>query len=264
VTPPAAETPPAPTQSPAAPTAPAATPTSTPTPTEAPSAGGSSPKIIGTVWIVGTFGADCHAQMDIDSPVLAAFPEGTEVDVIGRTIGDWQPVLCNGSPGYLRASSITWWAPTQTDAATPSDSGAGDAANDATPGASTGDAADGQAIANFALQYVGYPYVNAAEGPNAFDCSGFTMFVIQHTLGVNITHDMFVQYDMGTKVDRADLEPGDLVFFQNTFKPGLSHVGIYIGNGQFVHAENESTGVVISDLNSDYYSSRFYAARRLW
>jgi cell wall-associated NlpC family hydrolase len=204
--------------------------------------------------------------MDIDSPVLAAFPEGTKVDVIGRTIGDWQPVLCNGSPGYLRASSITWWAPTQTDAATPSDADNGDnradAADEASPAASDGDPADGQTIANFALQYIGYPYINAAEGPNAFDCSGLTMFVIQHTLGVNITHDMFVQYDMGTKIDRADLEPGDLVFFQNTFKPGLSHVGIYIGKGQFVNAENPQTGVVISDLDSDYYASRWYGAVR--
>jgi cell wall-associated NlpC family hydrolase len=88
--------------------------------------------------------------------------------------------------------------------------------------------------------------------------------VIQHTLGIDITHDMFQQVQMGSPVDRSDLQPGDLVFFQNTFRPGLSHVGVYIGNGQMVNAENESTGVVVSDINSDYYSSRFYAARRLW
>jgi cell wall-associated NlpC family hydrolase len=75
---------------------------------------------------------------------------------------------------------------------------------------------------------------------------------------------MFQQVQDGSPVSRSDLQPGDLVFFDDTFRNGLSHVGIYIGNGQFVHAENESTGVVISDLDSDYYSSRFYAARRLW
>ncbi len=237
-------------------------PASTPSPTSVPAAtapaDGSSPAVIDTVWIVGSEGAACHAQMDIGSPVLAVFPEGAQVGVIGRTIGDWQPVLCNGSPGYLRASSITWWPPTVGDAATPAA-----AADDATPGAaSDGNAAAGQQVANYALQYVGYPYVDAAEGPNAFDCSGFTMFVIQHTLGLNITHDMFVQYDMGQKIDRSDLQPGDLVFFQNTFRPGLSHVGIYIGKGQFVDAENPQTGVVVSDLNSDYYSSRWYGAVR--
>ena len=64
-------------------------------------------------------------------------------------------------------------------------------------------------------------------------------------------------------VPRDQLQPGDLVFFANTFRPGLSHTGIYIGGGQFVHAENESTGVRISDLNSDYYGSRWAGGTRL-
>jgi cell wall-associated NlpC family hydrolase len=123
--------------------------------------------------------------------------------------------------------------------------------------------ASGQQIVDFAMQYVGYPYVYAGDGPYAFDCSGFTQFVIQNTLGIDITHDLFQQVDMGQSVGRNALQPGDLVFFSNTFHPGLSHTGIYIGNGQFVNAENESVGVVVSDLNSDYYSSRWYGAVRL-
>ena len=123
--------------------------------------------------------------------------------------------------------------------------------------------ASGNEIVDFAMQYVGYPYVYAGEGPYAFDCSGFTKFVIQNTLGIDITHDLFQQVDMGQPVRRNALQPGDLVFFSNTFKPGLSHTGIYIGNGQFVNAENESVGIVVSDLNSDYYSSRWYGAVRL-
>ena len=58
------------------------------------------------------------------------------------------------------------------------------------------------------------------------------------------------------------MQPGDLVFFKNTFEHGLSHTGIYIGDGQFIHAENESTGVRISDLDSDYYSQHWYGAVR--
>jgi cell wall-associated NlpC family hydrolase len=122
---------------------------------------------------------------------------------------------------------------------------------------------EGQAMVNFAMQYVGYPYVYAGEGPYAFDCSGFTKFVAQNTLGVDITHDMFTQIGMGQSINMNGLQPGDLVFFSNTFRPGLSHVGIYIGGGQFVHAENESTGVVVSDLNSDYYGSRWAGGTRL-
>jgi cell wall-associated NlpC family hydrolase len=121
----------------------------------------------------------------------------------------------------------------------------------------------GNQIVDFAMQYVGYPYVYAGAGPYAFDCSGFTEFVVQNTLGIDITHDLFQQVDMGQPVRRNALQPGDLVFFSNTFRPGLSHTGIYIGDGQFVNAENESVGVVVSDLNSDYYSSRWYGAVRL-
>jgi len=67
----------------------------------------------------------------------------------------------------------------------------------------------------------------------------------------------------GTPVAFGDLRPGDLVFFQNTFTWGLSHVGIYVGDGMFIHAQNEETGVVISSLTSTYYATRWYGARRI-
>ncbi len=66
----------------------------------------------------------------------------------------------------------------------------------------------------------------------------------------------------GQRIARADLQPGDMVFFSNTYKRGLSHAGIYIGNGKFVHAENESTGVMVSSLSTPYYSSRYTGATR--
>jgi cell wall-associated NlpC family hydrolase len=73
----------------------------------------------------------------------------------------------------------------------------------------------------------------------------------------------YLQVGLGTPVQYGDLKPGDLVFFQNTYTWGLSHVGIYIGNNQFIHAENETTGVKISSLTSTYYASRWYGARRI-
>ena len=88
------------------------------------------------------------------------------------------------------------------------------------------------------------------------------MFVIQNTVGIPIPHDMRVQYAMGQPVSGEALEPGDLDFFANTFRPGLSHNGIYLGGGQFIHAENEAAGVTISDLAADYYASRWYGAVR--
>ncbi len=87
--------------------------------------------------------------------------------------------------------------------------------------------------------------------------------MILNTLGVDIGAGTFTQIDEGVPVNQGNLQPGDLVFFQNTYTWGLSHVGMYIGDGKFIHAENERTGVVVSDLTSQYYASRWYGARRV-
>jgi cell wall-associated NlpC family hydrolase len=72
-----------------------------------------------------------------------------------------------------------------------------------------------------------------------------------------------LQAQTGRPVERSALQPGDLVFFQDTYKPGLSHVGVYVGDGAFVNAQNEQTGVVRASLDATYWESRFYGARRL-
>jgi cell wall-associated NlpC family hydrolase len=249
--------------------------------------------VISTAWIAGTNGegVTCRTDASFDGGEIATLWDGQQVGVLGDVSGEWQPVNCGGQAGFIHASFLTWEQPaTVTDNASGSSgqdsrgqvwseepatsteaeqrsrrnrgSGRGSAGNDGTSSGSA-TSANGQAMVDFAMQYVGYPYVYAGEGPHAFDCSGFTMYVAREVLGMNITHDMFTQVGMGTSVSRNQLQPGDLVFFQNTFRDGLSHSGIYIGNGKFVHAENESTGVVVSEVNSDYYGSRWYGATRL-
>lgn len=122
----------------------------------------------------------------------------------------------------------------------------------------------GQFVANFALSYVGYGYVWGGNSPAGFDCSGFTQFVILNSLGIDIGHSSHGQPGYGAWVDAGNLQPGDLVFFAGTFGPGVTHTGVYIGGGQFVHAENEGTGVTVSALWSDYYAAHYYGATRLW
>jgi cell wall-associated NlpC family hydrolase len=241
---------------------------------------------IATAYISGSSGdgAVCRAGADRSSDRLAILGEGEGVEVRGEAVGEWQPVNCAGIGGYVNSSLITWEPSVasgdyvELEQKTRDHRGKiGDAnidggnngggGNNGNSGAGAGNdgtaTAGGGAIASFAQQYVGYPYAYAGEGPYAFDCSGFTKFVIQNTLGMDITHDMFTQIGMGQSVGMNELQPGDLVFFANTFRPGLSHAGIYIGGGQFVHAENESTGVTVSDLNSDYYGSRWAGGTRL-
>ena len=234
---------------------------------------------IGTAYIAGSSGdgAVCRAGADIGADQLAVMGEGEAVEVRGEAVGEWQPVNCAGIGGYVNTSLIAWEpsaAPVELEQRSHKrdrngngDGGNGGGGDNGNSGAGAGNdgtaTATGNQIANFAMQYVGYPYAYAGEGPYAFDCSGFTKFVIQNTLGMDITHDMFTQIGMGQSVGMDELQPGDLVFFANTFRPGLSHAGIYIGGGQFVHAENESTGVRVSDLNSDYYGSRWAGGTRL-
>jgi cell wall-associated NlpC family hydrolase len=228
---------------------------------------------IATAYISGSSGdgAVCRAGADASADRLAVLGEGEAVEVRGEAVGEWQPVNCAGIGGYVNTSLIAWepsTAPVELEQRSrDKNGGSNNGGNNGNSGAGAGNdgtaTSSGQHIASFAQQYVGYPYAYAGEGPYAFDCSGFTKFVIQNTLGMDITHDMFQQIEMGQSVGMNELQPGDLVFFANTFRPGLSHTGIYIGGGQFVHAENESTGVRISDLNSDYYGSRWAGGTRL-
>lgn len=124
-------------------------------------------------------------------------------------------------------------------------------------------AGSGQSIANFALQFQGYAYVWAGNTPSGFDCSGFTQYVVLNTLGIDIGHGTAGQMNYGYGVDWGNWAPGDLVYFAGTYGPGITHTGVYIGDGQMIHAENESTGVTISSLYSDYYASHYYGAIRL-
>ena len=116
-------------------------------------------------------------------------------------------------------------------------------------------------IVGTGLSKVGTAYVFGASGPTAFDCSGFTSWVYRQN-GKSLPRTASAQYSGTTRVSKDGLSAGDLVFFAGTYKSGISHVGIYIGNGQFVHAANSSTGVTVSSLNSGYYASHYAGAGR--
>ncbi len=118
-----------------------------------------------------------------------------------------------------------------------------------------------QQLVAFASQYVGVPYVWAGRSPSGFDCSGFVWY-IYNNFGIGLPRMADGQFDVGLQVTRRDLLPGDLVFF-STYEPGPSHVGIYIGNGQFIHASSGASGVVITSMSKAYYLERYLGARRV-
>jgi peptidoglycan DL-endopeptidase CwlO len=119
----------------------------------------------------------------------------------------------------------------------------------------------GQKVANIALRYVGYRYTYGGTSPSTgFDCSGFAYYVYK-VAGRPISRSLSVQYSTGAWVSRSSIRAGDLVFFKNTYRYGLSHVAISIGGGKFVHAQSESTGVRVSYFDT-YWSSHYLGARR--
>ncbi|MCI0181910.1 MAG: NlpC/P60 family protein [Acidibacillus sp.] len=118
----------------------------------------------------------------------------------------------------------------------------------------------GEQIVQKALTYLGDPYVWGGTSPSGFDCSGFAQYVYKQ-FGMDIPRTAAAQATVGTYVAKEDLQPGDLVFF-HTMGYGISHVGIYMGNGLFVDAA--STDVEIDNINNPYYwSSRYVTARSL-
>ena len=114
-----------------------------------------------------------------------------------------------------------------------------------------------------ALSFLGVKYRYGGDSARSgFDCSGFVRYVYQETLGTVLPHNAAEQAHEGEKIPESQLKPGDLVFF-NTLRRAFSHVGIYIGDGQFIHSPRPGQTVRVENLDSPYWAKRFDGARRI-
>lgn len=122
-------------------------------------------------------------------------------------------------------------------------------------------------LVNSAKKLLNKPYVYGASGPSSFDCSGFTYYLFKK-LNIDLPRTAAQQSTVGTLVSKSSLQMGDLVFFDTSGRVNgqITHVGIYIGNGKFIHASSGKSAkrVVISELNSGYYKTRFIRGRRVF
>ncbi len=130
------------------------------------------------------------------------------------------------------------------------------------PVASTPSSSRSSAVVRVAFNQVGSRYVWGASRPGAFDCSGFTSYVMRQ-MGVTLPRSSRAQFNVGRAVSRNALLPGDLLFFRGPSGGGVGHVGIYVGNNRMAHASTPSTGVIVSSLSERYYVSRYIGARRV-
>lgn len=177
------------------------------------------------------------ASTSFDS--LCSIPSGTVLELEGIYEG-WYKVTYAGNTGYVSSDYIT----ITTEPATSTSSALGDQ------------------IVALAKQYLGTPYVLGGNGPSSFDCSGFTKYIYAQ-FGYSLNRTATDQLQNGVSVSRDELQPGDLVFFKyNTSKP-VSHVGIYIGNGEFIHASTNRYMVQIDQMNTGHYANVYVYARRI-
>jgi len=120
----------------------------------------------------------------------------------------------------------------------------------------------GLAIVNTAMKYLGVPYVYGGTSPACFDCSGLVYYVYKEN-GYSITRRASLQWFDGYSVTKAELQPGDLVFFSSNYSSSIEHVGIYIGQAQFIHASSGGGCVKINNLSDSYYLRNYYGACRV-
>lgn len=193
-----------------------------------------------------------------DYRVLLQVNKGDTAYVIGL-IDNWYKVICNGRIGYISCDYLDLQQNTSSGTASANplffvkEKDAITSPNDTSALAS-------EIIAN-AKQHIGTPYVYGGNKPGGFDCSGFTSYIMKQS-GISLPRSTTEQYKVGSYVEKSDLKPGDLVFMANTYRSGISHVGIYVGNGCFIHASSKR-GITINDLSESYYVQHYYGARRV-
>ena len=120
----------------------------------------------------------------------------------------------------------------------------------------------GQQMVDEVKKYLGTPYVFGGATPKGFDCSGLLLYVAKK-FGIDLPHKASEQAKLGTAVDKADLQPGDMVFFKTDGSGGVSHSGMYIGDGKMIHAPKTGDVVKVSSINDSYYTKAWAGARRM-
>ena len=190
---------------------------------------------------------------------LTQLKRNAEVEIFGFNCGWYKVRTSSNKIGYIRSDLLKLLDKPAENHGVAANNGNSSSSSSGNSSSSSSKSA-GQKLADYAVGLVGCPYVYGGTTTNGFDCSGFTQYCARNN-GITIQRTATAQLQNGTKVSRDELQPGDLVFFG--YGSTASHVGIYIGDGKFVHAQNSNTGVVITSLSQTYYDSRYLTARRI-
>lgn len=190
-------------------------------------------------WVDGS-DVRMRAAAGTDSEIVRVTTYGESVEILGVD-GEWYKVSAGGKTGYIRGDYVSFTEPDPSQA----------------PAAGS----IGEQIVAFAEQFLGTPYVWADSSPSGFDCSGFVSYVFKN-FGYTVNRTAASMYTNGVAVDKSELQIGDAVFFASSSE-SIGHVGIYIGDGEFIHSSSGCGYVTISGLDESYYSRMYVGARRI-
>lgn len=206
-----------------------------------------------------------RSEASTSGSIVTTLIKDTDVKVTGES-GDWYKVEYGSYSGYIYKDLLS-----DNKSGTTNRSGETltrniEENNDTESGNNNVEttSSKGEEIVAYANQYLGCSYVYGGSGPSTFDCSGFTMYVYKH-FGYSLSHSATAQSYEGTAISKENLQVGDLVFFSDyQTLEGIGHCGIYIGNGEFIHASSGSGYCVkVSNLLSGSYNTRYVTAKRL-
>ena len=225
------------------------------------------------VGYVSADGLVVRKEPSTSSEELDSLSKNDKVVITGKIDG-WYQIKLNGKTGYVSAKYISDTKIKDTKIKdTTSRSGSTIKQEEVTPmdveettqkeEKATTTSKSNTSVVEYAKNYLGCKYVAGGSSPTTgFDCSGFTSYVYKN-FGVSLSRSSKGQINDGVAVSKDELQPGDIVVFNNSGNSAIGHVGIYIGGDSFIHAANPRQGVVITSLSSSYYSKRYVGARRV-
>lgn len=216
-----------------------------------------------------TTSANVRETASASANVITTLTRNTEVSVVGEE-GDFYKIKYKDYTGYIskslisdKAVEVTSRSSTDRTEETQISAVAKSSEQTTQNSAPVTTSTTGENVVTFAKKYLGYNYVSGGTTPNSgFDCTGFTYFVY-NSCGYSLSRLCSVQSQSGTEVSKENLQAGDLLLFNNGGNGSIGHVGIYIGGGSFIHAANSRRGVVTDTINSGYYNTYYYQARRI-
>ena len=175
--------------------------------------------------------------------VITKLSNGTVVDVLESASNGWKKIkTSNGTIGWVSGSYL---------------------ANGVVEQPSTPSTNKVQAVIDLAHKQLGKPYVWGAEGPNSFDCSGLIYYVYKNAAGITLPRTSSAQYSAGVAVSRSNLKAGDLIFSSTDGTGNITHVAIYVGDGQMIHAPRNGKNVEKVSINNSYWNKAYVGARRV-